>query len=180
MTLTITFERFNKNNIFIETGSLFGCGIKRAIAAGYKKIISIELAEYYYQFCKSHFSQYGNRVEIVHGDSGKILGDVINKFNEPMTFWLDGHYSGGSESGVPETAGANVQSPLMAELEFIRNHPIKTHAILVDDLEPEMEEIIKHKIFQINPEYTIEYVSCPVDSNATLYKTVLLAYIWKF
>ena len=35
-------SKYNGNKIFIETGSLTGDGIQRALDAGYEKVISIE------------------------------------------------------------------------------------------------------------------------------------------
>lgn len=171
------FEKYNKNNIFIETGSLFGCGISRAITYGYKKIISIELADYYYWHCKEKFKTYEDQVTIIHGDSGVVLGKIIEEFDEPITFWLDGHYSGGAESGVPETAGEGKESPLFAELECIKNHKIKNHVLLVDDMTKDLIPFVKAKILEINKNYKIEVLVCPIDNDPNIYKNLLVASI---
>ncbi len=57
-----------------------------------------------------------------------MLGEVLKQINEPVTFWLDGHYSGG------RTAMGAKSTPLIEELTTIENHHVKTHTILIDDL----------------------------------------------
>jgi hypothetical protein len=52
---------------------------------------------------------------------------ILSSINEPILFWLDGHYSGG------ETAKGEANTPILKELEFILRHPIKNHVILIDD-----------------------------------------------
>jgi hypothetical protein len=52
---------------------------------------------------------------------------VIAGLNEPALFWLDGHYSGGV------TEKADIETPIMKELEYIFTHPVKNHLILIDD-----------------------------------------------
>jgi hypothetical protein len=149
------FEKYNTNPVFIETGSYAGEGIRNAIFAGYKNIHSIELAEKYYQFCKSYF-KYIDFVHLYEGDSVTILSCILDKINTSITFWLDAHYSGG------DTDFKDTLSPLMRELEIIKTHPIKTHTIIIDDLRewhsdyPAIKfgtDEIKNKILEINPNY---------------------------
>jgi len=112
---------------FVETGSLDGKGIDAALSAGFNNVISIELSNRHYRFCRD---KYKNRSEvtIVHGDSGLILGDVISEINDKITFWLDSHYSGGG------TASGCEPVPLMRELQWIKDHHVKEHTILIDDM----------------------------------------------
>lgn len=158
-TQTNIFKNY-PNNYFIETGSYIGNGIAQAIDAGFKHIISIELSYKYFVLCKNKFQNY-SFVNIIHGDSCKILSNVISYIREPITFWLDGHYSSG------DTAIGQYPSPLMQELDSISNHLIKNHTIIIDDMrcwqksDPlynfDTFDIIK-KIYEINPKYKIEYV----------------------
>jgi hypothetical protein len=62
------------------------------------------------------------------GSSQNELKNMIKDINVQMTFWLDGHWSGGN------TAKGDINSPLVYELETIKNHNIKNHIILIDDL----------------------------------------------
>lgn len=112
---------------FIETGSYFGSGIYAAINAGFENIISIELSKVHYDFCEKKFWN-NSKVKLIHGDSGLILSNVIANVNDQITFWLDGHHSGSN------TASGCEPVPLIKELEQIKNHHIKKHIILIDDL----------------------------------------------
>lgn len=115
------------SEVFVETGTLNGAGIVRALNSGYNKVISIELDENFYKVAKESFTLVPN-VEVVHGDSGLVLGEVIENINEKITFFLDGHYSGhGTACGIHEY-------PLLPELNHIKNHSIKDHVIMIDDL----------------------------------------------
>jgi len=160
-------ELFRKyiNPVFIETGSYLGDGIQQAIDAGFKKIYSIELSRNFYTHCCDRFEKN----EIVHcicGDSGEKLFEVMEEQNEQITFWLDGHYSGGDTAIGPEN------TPLLRELEAIKRHPIKTHTILIDDLRGWIRELrgfdtldLMKKILEINPDYvfTLEDGFIPND-----------------
>lgn len=127
MLKTNIFEKYNYNNIFIETGSYLGDGIQLAIDANFKNIYSIELSDKYYNISKDRFKERLN-VEIIKGDSAIVLKDTIENINESITFWLDGHYS------CSDTARGIYRIPLMQELEHIKNHKIKSHTILIDDM----------------------------------------------
>ena len=38
------------------------------------------------------------RVTLYRGDSSRLLGEMIAGIRSPITFWLDGHWSGGDHS----------------------------------------------------------------------------------
>lgn len=168
----VNYLKNDTHRVFIETGSLHGDGIQLAIRSGYKQIVSIELSPKYYQISFDRFL-YNPHVKVIHGDSTYVLPKVLEHIDEEVIFWLDGHYSGG-DTGLGE-----VNSPLMFELDAIKNHHIKTHTILIDDLRcwtnPVGEfdkwkeesnkfntEIIIQKIKEINSEYKFELI----DNNA--------------
>ena len=150
-------ENFEKylNPIFIETGSFVGDGIQQAIDAGYTRIISIELSDKYFEISKNRFSNNPN-VEIVKGDSFKVLPEILKNINDPVTFWLDGHHSCG------DTALGEHWAPLMQELEAIKNHHIKTHTVMIDDMRcwenpNPVHGFYKDDIFKILSEINIDY-----------------------
>jgi hypothetical protein len=120
------FKKY-KNNYFVETGCLLGAGIKNALQAGFQYIYSIELSPHYYKKCQKKFKD-SKKVKLILGDSCQEIYPLIKDINEPITFWLDGHYSGGN------TASGQFQSPLIQELEQIKNHHIKNHTIIIDDM----------------------------------------------
>ena len=146
------------NNYFVDTCSLSGDGIQETLDAVSSNIHSIELSPLYFQRVQMRFSYHKN-VVLHQGDSAKKLGEVISTIHEPITFWLDGHYS------MEDTAKGQTMTPLLAELEHIKQHPIKTHTILIDDMRQvgtdsfdniTLEQIVA-KLKEINPNYSITY-----------------------
>jgi hypothetical protein len=165
-------ELFQKymNPIFIETGSLVGDGIQHALDAGFKTVYSIELSKALYDICVNRFKDNDN-VHIVFGDSSKELEWLLSTINEPVTFWLDGHDSGGG------TVRGEVESPLMQELEIINKHQIKTHTLIIDDLRCWHKEIqgfdtemIKSKCLEINSEYSFIFENGFIENDILVVK----------
>lgn len=141
------------NPVFVETGVDVGGTVALAVTIGFSHIISIEAN---LQKCISARQRFASvpSVEIVHGDSGQILWEVIRDIDTPITFWLDGH--------EPKT-------PILEELAAIRRHPIKTHTILIDDIRifrakvawaltsKVNEEMVRQDVLKINSDYEILY-----------------------
>ncbi len=151
------------NKVFLETGSYLGDGIQAALDANcFEDIYSIELSSKYYEICKHRF--IGNsKVHLFLGDSIIVLPELLKVINDPCTFWIDAHFSGG------KTACGDIPVPMMQELEIIASHYIKTHTILVDDIRAvgtggietdwgklNLEEI-EQLLYSINPDYSITY-----------------------
>lgn len=109
----------------IETGTFRGDMIA-AVKDLFHKIYSIELGERLYAEAKKRFDA-DKQINIIKGDSGDKLSQVMQKITEPCVFWLDGHYSGG------DTACGKRESPVLQELQAIFAHPLKSHIILIDD-----------------------------------------------
>lgn len=157
------------NPVFIETGTNTGLGVKEAISHGFKKIISIDIEERYIAAAREEFTsdKYPDvEFEFVEGSSADVLGDIISNLNEKITFFLDGHGCG--------------KNPLGAELEAIKNHPIKDHTILVDDVrmlghnhgyfgefwgEDTRRDIIIKAVMEVNSDYKISYHCTPNGIN---------------
>jgi len=145
------------NHIFIETGSYKGDGIQQALDEGFNTIYSIELSKNLYKNCVDKFKE-NNNIHLILGDSGEMLDTLLTMIKESVTFWLDGHYSGG------ETALGSLNSPLLQELEAIKNHNVKNHTILIDDLRGWDKNIhgfdinnLMEKIKEINPDYIFTF-----------------------
>jgi len=144
------FEKYH-NPVFIETGSCNGDGIQLALGAGFKTIYSIELAPDKFKLCVNRFKDNKN-VYLVFGDSRIVLKEVLDKIQEPVTFWLDAHYYEESVCSLPE------------EIKAISNHDIKTHTIMIDDLRDLGKynmglsiEVLKEKILLINSDYMFNF-----------------------
>lgn len=115
------------NSSFIETGSYLGDGIQLALESGFPCIYSVELSEPLYEHCRQRFRDFP-QVHLFQGDSALVLNAILTNLHTPATFWLDGHYSGG------DTVRGTRNSPILQELALIASHPIKTHTIIIDDV----------------------------------------------
>jgi len=134
------------NRVFVETGSNYGDGIQQALDEGFEVVYSIEIDMERWNHCHERFIKNDN-VHLLLGDTEKVLGVLLRYIEEPVTFWLDAHKGNG-------------KSPLLKEIEIIRNHPVKNHILLIDDLRDWKKEkcgfdtdILKHKIQKINSKY---------------------------
>jgi hypothetical protein len=162
------FRRF-PNQWFVETGTYAGDGVQAALDAGFPHVISMDVDEANYNRALERFKD-DPRVELHLADSAIKLYDIIKNIKEPITFWLDAHWSGeGSPQGI-------VPIPLLYELSQIKKHPIPTHTILIDDMRcwrgithirDFEEEHLLVMINSINGWYKIEYAD-GTESNDVL------------
>jgi hypothetical protein len=151
-----------KNDVFVETGTFQGDTIDILLNSDEFKnsqIYSLELSDVFYERCKAKYENLDN-VTIVHTNSKYELFDVIKNINTPITFWLDSHWSSTPDVGCdPDTI-----CPILYELKQIKQHHIKTHTIIVDDIrlmdgenfQVTLEEIATH-IMDINPNYKLVF-----------------------
>ena len=123
-TLVAYAKRFELK-ILVETGTYYGDMID-AIKKVFDQIYSIELNPELYKKAKERFKEE-EHIELIRGDSGTELRNVINRINQPALFWLDGHYSGGV------TAKANKDTPICEELDHILNAKDLGHVLIIDD-----------------------------------------------
>jgi hypothetical protein len=163
MSISLALETLKKypNNIFVETGTFEGGATLFAVQTGFKEIYSVEVYKVFYETCLARFKDYPN-VHLFHGDSIDTLWSMIKDINEPITFWLDGHYC-----PYPGVTGGKKNIPIIEELDIIAQHPTKTHTILVDDRrvmgtnffgwEDIPESMVIEHIKKINPAYQIKY-----------------------
>ena len=142
-----------KYDILIETGTYEGDMVESQ-KRRFKKILSIELGDNLYLNAVDKFKNDEN-VSIIHGDSGKVLSEILNHTNESAIFWLDGHYSGGI------TALGEKQTPIVEELDAIFKHKNMKHVILIDDARcflkelgyptiPELKELIENNNYHVD------------------------------
>jgi hypothetical protein len=109
----------------IETGTYFGDTIN-AVSRHFDEIHSIEMSEYLANRARGRFKN-STKISIHCGDSAAFLPIILEKIESPALFWLDAHYSGGI------TARGDSDTPISKELEFIFQHAVKGHVILIDD-----------------------------------------------
>lgn len=146
-------KTFN-TQILIETGTYLG-DMVHAMKKSFSQIISFELDQTLATQAQARFANE-NHIEIVQGDSGKLLGEHLANINEPCLFWLDGHYSGGI------TAKGTLETPIKNELTAILSHPVDGHVILIDDARcftgendyPTLDEL---KTFVADHKFSVEH-----------------------
>jgi len=128
----------------VETGTYLGIMIDAQLKR-FKKIVSIEVDEKLFKRAVRNFRKYSH-VKIYHGDSGIVLNDVMKEIQEPVIFWLDGHYSAGI------TSKGEKNCPIFEEITAIFTHSNFNHVLLIDDARafvgeddyPTLEELSAH------------------------------------
>ena len=149
-----------KRKIFVETGTYLGEGINTALEAGFEKIYSIEIDDYYFKRCLEKFRN-NEKVNLIKGDSKEELPKLLKQIQEPATIWLDAH--------------TDFDTPIMDELKVLQQCPIKNHIILIDDVRNlknlykniEFNNII-NEIKKINPDYNISFIDSTYCANDIL------------
>lgn len=147
------------NKVFIETGTQHGYGIDVALESGFEKIYSIDIDSKYHGASSKKFASYieEGRINLLIGDSAIYLEKILENVNEPATFWLDAH----ADAGII----GKFKCPVLAELDAISKHHIKTHTIMIDDRrmfgevwgQGISEQDVLDKIMTVNPNYIISY-----------------------
>jgi len=121
------YARGHSLRTFVETGTYKG-DMVQWVKHLFAQVYSIELDEDLCQAAQKRFAA-DPHIQILHGDSGRVLPDILESVREPCLFWLDGHY-------VPQsldTARGEVDTPILEELTAILQHPVPGHVILIDD-----------------------------------------------
>lgn len=122
----IEFAHRFRIRVFIETGTYLGQMVN-AVKETFPEIYSVELGKELFERAQKEFAPV-KHITILHGDSGEILGQILDRIQKPCLFWLDGHFSEGI------TARGAVDTPIETELTQILKHPLaRRHVILIDD-----------------------------------------------
>jgi len=121
----IVYEYLHKYAIdtFVETGTYKGAGVANALTLA-KEVYSIEIDRQRYENAVNIFKGFSN-VHLYHGDSGKILLEIMPEFKGRCLFWLDAHY------GDDESPGQR-RTPIIEELKTVCNYS-GYFVILIDD-----------------------------------------------
>lgn len=171
MSLENTFLTMIKSasniNVFIETGTYKGDTtiIASSIFKPKQKkpcVHSIELSDQLFQNAQERFKNDQN-IRLYHGDTLKILPEILRNITDRAIIFLDAHYSLG------ETAQGSFNTPILAELEIIKHSHHHDSLLIVDDIRmfdlpiadvkgtfmegyPTLNMIVE-KILEINPSY---------------------------
>lgn len=114
--------------IFIETGTYMG-EMVFSVCNLFEKVFTIEIDPDLYENAKLRLRSKHN-VQVLQGDSAKVLPKVLSNLDQDIIFWLDAHYSGGI------TGGKEGKTPIEKELLAIFDYKktkIKKCYILIDD-----------------------------------------------
>lgn len=111
--------------VLIETGTFRGDMIA-ALQGDFAQLHSIELSPELHRAAVERFAGQAH-IRIHQGDSAAVLPRLLKEIQEPVLFWLDGHSSGGV------TAKGDINTPILAELQTILDHPVRRHVIIIDD-----------------------------------------------
>lgn len=111
--------------VLVETGTYHGDTVE-ALRGDFDRIISVELGRELFEKARERFRE-ATHIEIIHGDSGEVLENVVGRIGAPALFYLDGHYSAG------ETARGRKDTPIYEELDHILKSSERRHVIVIDD-----------------------------------------------
>lgn len=143
-------------SVLIETGTYTGHMVLSMLDQ-VKVVYSVELDKTLHLKAVEKFSGY-KHVHLLQGESDKVLQKLLPTISDPCLFWLDADYSGG------HTAKADLDTPIMNELEHILNHPLADqHILLIDDARcfggtndyPHIDSLKSH-ILQQRPDWVFE------------------------
>ncbi len=114
-------------DVFVETGTFRGNTVS-AMSEYFGEIHSIEINPVFASRARKIFKS-DPHITIHQGDSAVILGEVLDRIGDKsVMFWLDGHYYAGVDRLVED------ESPIVGELEAIRNSKVDPAVVLVDDV----------------------------------------------
>lgn len=117
-------QRFGMR-ILVESGTYHG-DMVAALTSSFEQIYSIELSKELHAKARRRFRNHAN-INLIQGDSGSVLKELVAKLPGPALFWLDGHYSAGP------TAHGVLSTPIYEELRYVLNASERRHVIIIDD-----------------------------------------------
>ena len=172
-----TLGKYKRGKTFIETGTYVGDGIRKALAAGFERVVSIEVQPMLADAARKAFAS-DPRVEIVLGDSKVVLPEVLKTVVGPATFWLDAHWLDGYKQ-------EETKCPLYDELRAISQHSCKTHTLLIDDMQMMgtthswgkgmQVDRIKAMVQEINSTYQLSHTDSDNGSYGIIPNDILVA-----
>ena len=128
MTKLILNQYSQEYDIYLETGTHMGVGVRLARSAGFGRVITIEKDERFYQQVSDRYFANDNVVCLL-GDSAEILPLVLGDCTKRnVLIFLDAHPNQDAPWSVCNT-------PIMAELDAIRTFLPRKWVLFVDDFE---------------------------------------------
>ena len=140
-----------KASVFIETGTYFGNTVE-SVRDSFEEVISIELSEDLFQKAVRRFNSVNN-VRILNGDSAaKLKEALLDTKGKIKVIWLDAHYSGEG------TSKANSNTPIIGELQAIRETGTGKDIIMIDDIRmfgKVADGFLKHEAIEGYPDLSL-------------------------
>ncbi len=101
--------------------------IQQFFSKRFKEVITIEISKGLFDFTSKKFRNHQN-INNFLGDSSLVIKDILDKFDSPVAFFLDGHASGGV------TGSGNLPSPIKHELETLSTfNYLQNSIVFIDD-----------------------------------------------
>ena len=161
------FKKY-KDGIYLETGFNEGRSAFEALTFGFKKVISIEINQKLVESGKKKFRNFieNNRLEIVAGDSAKLLEEILAKNNDIKVIFLDAH------GGIVPSENDH---PLEQELNIVKKYFSRDKLIIIDDypgiknyLTPIRSATIPNWALKLKPETFIRKINEITDNYTEL------------
>lgn len=121
-------KRNSLAGVFVETGTYLGDTTEFATSFS-TLVISLEPDAQLFAQATKRFKSRAD-IELIGRSSEEAFAPLVARLAGPVTFWLDGHYSGAG------TFLGSIASPIIAELEAIasKGSAITDKVVLVDDV----------------------------------------------
>jgi hypothetical protein len=114
------------SEVFVETGTFEGATAELA-ASRFLKVHTVELSHEYWQIARERLGAFPS-VNLHEGESSTVLKQIgAGLKSRKVIYWLDAHWC-----DIGESAGAETQCPLLAELDAI-GFLNSDSAVLIDD-----------------------------------------------
>ena len=110
--------------VLVETGTYYG-EMVAAMKNRFDSIYSVEFDSELARRAQKKFVRWPH-IHILHGDSQRVIPEILRSLDQPALFWLDAGYYGWA--GLQGD-----QQRLTTELEAILNDRPQEHVILMDD-----------------------------------------------
>ena len=116
---------------WVETGTYLG-DTAAFLARHSSRVFTIEPAPAIYELASRRLARLRN-VEVINGASEDVFPNLLPQLSGAVSFWLDGHYSGGT---TWVTYQGSAKTPIVEELAQIELHRARFSAlnVLIDDI----------------------------------------------
>jgi hypothetical protein len=154
------FEKYKADcKIFFETGTYLGDSLKAALELGYEKALSVEEDPGMFANAQANLAcipeEHKKKLHLFLGNSAAKMPEMLAMVDSRALFWIDAHYMDGQGAFI--------------ELGHIKNHVIKNHVIIVDDIPLYFGDGsgVKKAILDINPDYKFTFETFPPRAEMT-------------